>query len=199
MTCIVMTYGDVGSPHLDSLRESNPDVEVHVATSPETGESREILWRNSDRFLRKWWQENSEKVEGGTLYMLEWDTLVTCPLPAMPEDLNLVSSGLTYMKPWKPPHRDPRERAWKLLGLPDGSEVVQMGTFGFFIVRRSVMDAIADAKWDAAFAADASNEGRFPTIAAAIGAKMGVIRLPNVHYFHPPVVSGPGIYHPVKP
>lgn len=183
MTALMITHGDKGYPHMAVFMAANPDVVAHVAVSPETGESKHELWKNSDRFLTEWWRANRDQVEGDVVAIMEWDTYVSIPLPLLPDDLDLASRIC-----------QPRE----LADMPF-PKTAGLLSFGFFLCRRWVLDAVAKPEWDAARAMSIQNETRFPSIALSEGAKLGRIQLPFVYCKKQIPVTIPGIYHPCKP
>jgi len=187
-SAIIMTHGDKGYPHMDSLVQSNPSLHVHVAHSPETGEPKHELWKNSDRFLIDWWRANRDQVTGDVIAVMEWDTFVSIPLPELPEEMDAAAQmgGVRFRRSIDPQDWGTRP----LAGLM---------SFGFFLCRRWVMDSVADPKWDQVRLLSIQNETRFPSIAFLEGARLGRIRLPFVRCKKPIPVTVPGIYHPCKP
>lgn len=191
---IIMTHGEKGYPHMDFLLQSNPSAQVHVAHSPETGELKHELWKNSDRFLIDWWRDHRNEVEGDVIAIMEWDTLVTIPLPTMPEGVDLTARmcGARFTFRGLPVVNE-GYKEW-LFSPPAG-----LLSFGFFLCRRWVLDAVAKPDWDYTRELSIQNETRFPSIALAEGAKLGRINLPFVTCKRPMPVFEPGIYHPCKP
>ena len=194
MNAIIMTHGDRGTPHLNALKQSNPDSAIHIAHSPETGESKTELWKNSDRFMVDWWRANGDDVQGDVVAVMEYDALVMIPMPEIPAGVDLAAR---FCAPIRTRRGEPifvRDK-YEWCGP---SPAALMLSFGFFLCRRWVLNAVSDPKWDFARALSIQNEVRFPSIAMAEGAKLGRLNLPNVSCRESPPYTGPSIYHSVK-
>ena len=71
-------------------------------------------------------------------------------------------------------------------------------SFGFYLMRRPVLDHLCSSQWDAVYEKSVQNEIRFPTIAGLGGFVVGEIPLPNIHHNQMQFTGDPGIYHPIK-
>lgn len=193
-SAIILTHGDMGYPHMESLMASNPSLRPHVAHSPETGEPKHELWKNSDRFLVDWWRANRDQVAGDVVAVMEWDTLVTIPLPEMPDGIDLAARmcGARFVVRGAPVVSDGFTE-WQF------SPPAGLHSFGFFLCWRGVLDSVAKPEWDYSREISIRNETRFPSIALAEGARLGRIHLPFVTCKKPMPVLAAGIYHPCKP
>ena len=205
---LILTHeegGEVKLPHLDWLRTSNPGTQIHVIDGPHSPLGKRDNWKNGDRPLRNWWRRHSTEVRGEVVAVLEWDTLVSCALPDLPDDLDLAGAQIIH-PPDTPARqlrmRDPRwtDANWfwwpELTRLGPGP-AVGLVSFGCFVMRRAVLDSVADPRWDAAYALSIQNELRFPTVALRSGHAVGTIDLPFVRFDDVVVGSAPGIYHSV--
>lgn len=211
---IIMTHlegGEPKLPHLDELKRSNPDLEVHVCVGRENGRSKRHHWKNSDRELRHFWQENGHRVRGAIVLVIEWDTLIEVEIPELPDGLDLAGAMVfreDFLKRKGNSYRlmsDPRwsPSAWlwfqeaPRLGL--GSfPCVGLVSFGFMLVDRICLDWISLDRWDVAFEKSLQNELRFPSIAAFMGARVGEIPLPGVNHCETEPGEESGIWHSVK-
>ena len=84
------------------------------------------------------------------------------------------------------------------LGLRDGEKPCGLVSFGAFVMRRGVLDAVCRPRWDAVYADSIQNELRFPSVAAAEGFRVGEVFLPFVRWTKVKVGEVAGIYHSVK-
>lgn len=212
---LLMTHRDKDGnpklPHLEALTNSNPQVKIHIIIGEDPpGVTREYLWKNSDIVLRDWWKLNGKNV-GENIFLCEWDTLVTCKLPPIPDKLDLAGkqlinfTGKIYPKKYMrdPEWTDEHWMWWKDLDLMPFWKMLNpcgLISFGAFFVRRRVMDSISHKQWDEAFKMSIQNELRFPTVARFSGYRVGEIDLPNVEFHDVIPLDIPGIYHgvPVK-
>lgn len=209
---ILMTHqrGD-NTPHLQRLRESNPDVSCHIVVGEDDPRGKHFSWKNSDRVLRKWWLDNRDNVVGDTFAIIEWDTLVNAQLPEIPTGVDLAGKSL-LIEPvrlrgrWRVARqRDPRWRPefwmwWRetsRMPLCEGEEARGLVSFGFMLARRKVLDAVVEPKWDAFYKQDIQNELRFPTVAHLSGMTLGEIELPHVEFDDVVFDGSPGIWHGV--
>lgn len=215
-TCLILTHkdkhGKVLLPHLDVLKEKNPDVDVHVVVGADHPKGKRYNWRNGDQPLRKWWLENSNLVTTENVAVIEWDTLVNCEFPEIPEGFDLV--GAQYLQ--EPLHlrgswrrKSAEDPTWKeenwwwwreipRLELQEGDRAVGLVSLGCFLMKRWVLDAVCKNRWDKAYKRDIISEMRFPTIAAIEGAKVGELHLPFVHHSKMTYTGKEGIFHPIK-
>mgnify|MGYP003636717813 CR=1 FL=1 len=184
-------------PHLEWLKKTNPAVRVEVIVGEDHPEGKVRNWKNGDVPLREWWKKNSHSVDGEVIAVVEWDTLVSCKLPALPAGYDLVGKRL-YMEDIN------MKGVWQwyseipLLELQDGETACGLVSFGFFIMRRQVLDSVCLPRWDSIYDKSIQNELRFPTIASVEGAKVGEIPLPNVGYHEVKFTGNRDIYHGVK-
>ncbi len=191
-SALVVTYGNKGTPWMEHLRRSHPEMEIHVACDGRVGKSAD-LWRSCDRFLRDWWKENGGRVSGSHLWLLEHDVLVTTELPDCSE---VRGMGGQHVK-----HAENRD--WMWLGeadrLPEGMLPHGMAPLGVTVYHRQALDALIDPAWDALFAADVFCELRLPSVIAHCGFPLVELPLPEVRAGSiTPDRNVPGIYHAVK-
>lgn len=199
-------------PHLTTLKANNPNLEVHVIVGEDHPSGKRYNWRNGDQPLRKWWIENSRLVSGSDIAVIEWDTLVNCKLPPIPDGFDLVAKQY-FEEPkhlrgqWERKRSiDPtwtQDNWWwwqeipRLNLLPE-QEAKGLVSLGCYFMKRWVLDAISKDKWNALYSKDIISEMRFPTIANIEGAKIGEIELPFVHHSTMTYTGEKQIYHPIK-
>jgi hypothetical protein len=201
---VVLTYESAGVPHLAALEASNPGTLVHVRGGPD--EANEALrveaWRNCDRNMRRWWVENRETCAAGAVLFLEWDVLVTRSLEG---ELDLLdgSAGMAVANVFGPlgtgrrfaPFRETVRLPAEIRHL--AAAAVPTGVVG---LTRAALDALADERWDALYAADVFAELRLPTVVRACGFQ--VVRQPLWERAgttpFTPEAGASGIFHPVK-
>lgn len=226
ISVLIKTHLEDGKPllpHLHWLKNSNPDSEINVIVQDDIigvdkKKTKVLSWKNSDRELRNWWAENREKVSGETVCVIEWDTLINCLIPQLPDNLDLASAIVLFEnveknRKWSPPKlpmkmSDSRwtEDDWmwwkevRLLQLPEGEIGCGLVSFGFYLMRRKVLDDICDPIFDKVYRKDIISELRFPTCAKLKGARVGKMNLP--HVLHKDLLKidflKNEIYHPIK-
>ena len=109
-------------------------------------------------------------------------------MPELPESLDLASASV-YFDNW----------GWfKIYKLPDGMEKCGLVSFGFYLMRRDVLDSICLTQWDELYSKDMISELRFPSIAHSSGYKVGAISLQNCSHGDVKVGKKRGIYHSVS-
>lgn len=216
LTVLVLTHIDqdtkmVKQPHLIHLMKANPAADVKLVAGPDSPLGKVDNWRNGDRPLRNWWRERGHTVTSSTIAVIEWDTLVLAPIPELPAGIDLASATcikhrvgdpLTRPKRMSDPRWTPSSWWWwsdiHHLPLSAGDTAIGLVSFGFYLMRREVLDLVADEKWDEPYEKSVQNEIRFPTIAGLGGFEVGEISLPDVHHRQTNFTGKPGIYHPVK-
>ncbi len=182
-------------PHIKHLQDSNPGVEVYIVVGKDSPQGKKYNWKNGDQPLRKWWKKNNHKITTPIIHVIEWDTLVTGPLPELPEYLDLAGRELMLpgvSNPWvwfRETHK---------MQLQKGESPCGLISFGCFVMRREVLDAVCKTRWDAVYEDSIQNELRFPTAAKAEGFRVGEVFLPFVRWTKYPVGPIPGVYHAVK-
>lgn len=215
---IILTYRDANGeprlPHIEHLRRSNPEVSIYICIDEEQDppQSKEYHWKNSDKVLRNFWKANGIGILSPVTAVIQWDTLVTGQLPDLPWQLDLASAKIIYEDMsmrgrWEPKRMS--DPTWQDKNWWWWSEVMKMNaqsrepavgliSFGCFIIRRHVWDAICNPQWDAVYGLSIQDELRFPTCAAWSNFRVGTVHLPHV-FFHPTEARPePGIYHGVK-
>lgn len=176
-------------PHLRHLQASHPEVAVHVVS--DAGARRTAAWRNGDRKLREWWRRHGGVVAGEVVAVLEWDVLATCRLPELPAGVDAAAKAVVTRA---------SEPAWpwfaeaRRLG---GLEPVGLAPLGVMVLRREVLDELADPRWDELFARDIFCELRTGSIVWQ-RFRPGKIALPKVRWHAVRAGRAPGIYHAVK-
>jgi hypothetical protein len=210
---LLLTHKENGSlklPHLDSLRQSNPNSIIHIIEGEDSGKGKRYDWKNSDVKLRNWWIKNKKIVKSETLAVIEWDTLITCELPHIPKEYDLVSAKMmeSPKKGSRPKKLTMNHPNWTsdswfwwgelpLLGLKYGDEAVGLVSFGFYLMKASVLESVSDKKWDDVYKKSIQNELRFPTVAKLSGHTIGEIELPFVRHDDVSVECNSGIFHSV--
>ena len=198
-TVLILTHmGEMGlplAPHIKHLKESNPGVEVCIIVGKDSPFGKGYNWKNGDQPLRKWWKENGREVITPIIHVIEWDTLVTGTLPELPEYLDLA--GRELMLPGVS-NRWVWFQETNKMQLRKGESPCGLVSFGCFVMRREVLDAVCKTRWDAVYEDSIQNELRFPTAAKAEGYRVGEVFLPFVRWTEYPVGSIPGVYHAVK-
>ena len=215
-TCLILTHkdkrGHVLTPHLEFLKNSNPDIDIHIVVGEDHPSGKKYNWRNGDQPLRKWWKENSNKVKTSCVAAIEWDTLVNCKLPDIPDHLDLVAAQ--YLEEpvhlrgkWKP--KQSIDPTWKKdnwwwweeiprLELTPDKAAKGLVSLGCYFMRSWVLDLVCKEEWDKLYSKDIISEMRFPTIAHIEGARVGEIHLPFVHHSTMTYTGEKAIYHPIK-
>lgn len=189
-TVLMTSYDEVGFPHLDALRESNPLADIHICID-DGEEDRDFKWRNPDWFIREWWKRYRGAVRTSRVALLEYDALVTAPLP----DIEVRGvAGAQLKRPgddwywW-----DERRKLGRILRHAVG--VVPMGVI---FLSAEAMDRLADEEWDYLYRLDLFSEMRLPSIIKACGLPVIQTSLPDVGTIPITPRPEPGIYHPVK-
>jgi len=198
-------------PHLNWLIKSNPLIDFRIVIGEDSPHGKQYNWKNSDQVLRDWWKKFSSTVNNDRIAVLEWDTLVTCELPEIPEEYDLVGAMKFNENPnlrgkWMPKiMKDPtwKEENWMWwndlpkMNLQENDKAVGLVSFGAMFMRRQVLDAVCDKKWDTIYGRSIQNELRFPTIVSVSGHRIGEIDLPFVSWTDVGVGNSKGIYHSV--
>jgi len=216
-TVLILTHLDKETnkillPHFKWICKTNPDADVKIIIGEDSPMGKRYNWKNGDQPLRKWWKENHHLVNTTNVAVIEWDTLVNCKLPDIPEGFDLV--GAQYMQ--EPFHlrskwirKSAEDPTWKeenwlwwreipRLELKENERAIGLVSLGCFLMKRWVLDAVAKNQWDKVYNKDIISEMRFPTIAAIEGAKVGKIHLPFVHHCKMTYTGEKEIYHPIK-
>jgi hypothetical protein len=189
---LILTHDVKGKPwlpHLPQLEASHPEAAVLVVS--DASNDRRRAWRNGDRKLREWWRRHGAGVAGEVVTVLEWDVLVTGRLPSLPAGVDVAAKAVITRA---------SEPEWPWFGESDrlgGLVPVGLAPLGVMVMRRGVLDELADPRWAALFARDIFCELRTGSIAATRFVA-GRLDLPGVRWH--PVVPGrrPGVYHAVK-
>lgn len=217
MTILILTHIDKQTskpllPHLEYLRLSNPDSDIHIIVGEDSEHGPKYNWKNSDQQLRNWWKINGSNIFDDEIIIIEWDTLITTKLQSLPSNLDLASktmykenisirNNIIPKRMSNPEWTSDNWMWWQevgLLELKDDQQAIGLVSFGFYSIRKWVLDRISDSNWDHIFAKSIQNELRFPTIASLCGARVGEIDLPNVEFYDVIPDSAPGIYHGVN-
>lgn len=216
-TCLILTHvdkknGEILTPHLNFFIENNQDVDVFVVVGEDSSRGKRYNWRNADQSLRKWWLSNGFRVKTKYVAVIEWDTLVNKSLPDIPREFDLVGkwvlkepkhlNGVFFPKRMCDPEWNQDHWYWwpeiKRLGLGETQTAYGLVSFGCLLMRRWVLDSICDQRWDDVYKKDIVSELRFPSVAAAQGARIGIIALPYVHHSTMEYTNEQEIYHPIK-
>lgn len=214
---IISTYVDQSTnsallPHLEHISLSNPSADIHIVVGEDAPQGKKYNWRNGDKPLFYWWQKNNQKVKGDVIALIEWDTFISCPIPELPNDLDLAGSTMFLENPnirnkWEPkgmkvPNWITDNWVWwnevEHFNLKNNQTAVGLISFGFFLIRKSLLDRIFSSKWLHLYEKDIISELRLPTIANLEGARIGEIDLPYVDHLKMEIGDAPGIYHPIK-
>jgi hypothetical protein len=183
-----------------------------VIISEDDGMDKKYYWKNGDKPLRAWWKENGKHIKEEGIAVIEWDTLVGKQFPEIPDNFDLVGKQMmiedpSMRKKWRPlrqcdPEWQDKNWFWWQDGwhfkLSEHEHCVGLVSFGAFFMRKWILDAICDSKWDHIYSLSIQNELRLPTIAHLSGARIGEISLPGVNFHETPVGKSPEIYHSVK-
>lgn len=215
-TVLILTHLDkeknkILLPHFKWICKTNPEADVKIIVREDSPMGNRYNWKNGDQPLRKWWKKNGHTVKTKNVAVVEWDTLIGCELPNLPDNFDLV--GAMVMKEnysmrgkWVPKlMRDPTwtEDHWfwwediPKLKLKTGERAIGLVSFGALFMRRWVLDLVCKERWDTVYEDSIQNELRFPTIASVEGARVGSIDLPFVSWTDVEVGDVPGIYHSV--
>lgn len=216
-TVLILTHLDENEcpllPHLKWLFKSNPLSDVRVIFEKNNpANSKKYYWKNGDQPLRKWWIENGDTVKNENVAVIEWDTLITCPLPNIPDGFDLVGKQMfventNIRNKWTPlpmAHPNWSNDNWywwpdiPKLELSSDETAIGLISFGAFFMKKIVLDLICKPRWDHIYEKSIQNELRFPTIANVEGVKISEIDLPFVYFQKMEYQNIPGIYHPIK-
>jgi hypothetical protein len=216
-TILILTHvdkntGDVLLPHLKWIGKTNPEIDTRIIVGEDSPLGKKYNWKNGDQPLRKWWKEHCHTIKTDNVAVVEWDTLIGCKLPDIPEEFDLVGGLVMRENPslrgkWKPKLMgDPTwsEDCWywwgdiPMLQIKSDERAIGLVSFGALFMRKWVLDVVCDERWDQAYLSSIQNELRFPTIASVEGARVGTIELPFVSWTNVSVGDIPGIYHSVK-
>lgn len=180
--------------HLDHLQKSNPDAQILCADIFFGITEKKYAWRNGDKTVRMWLQNNIGKIISNNIALFEWDVLVSTKLPDI--DIN----GL-YAKNVRKPDTDPN---W-----PWFKEIESLGSYknyaigvaplGVLFMDKQCINTIIDPEFDDIYSKDIFSELRLPTI-------LNSRNIPISKYDFPDVVwtpttydkNKPGIYHAIK-
>jgi hypothetical protein len=176
MSILIQIPREINNPEVLSMfykniEEYNPDQTVIIIESQQDLKNI-ITWNNSDKELRDWWRENSLLVSDDIIYLFLYSHVIEGKLPVLSENYDLVSrtlstidrnKNLSYVKSI----REILDKNQNINIMPN--------SYGFYIIRRWVLDAISDPKYDIYYDQDIKNEIRMPTVAALCGAKLGRI------------------------
>jgi hypothetical protein len=214
---IISTYVDQSTkrtllPHFKHISLRNPSSDIHIVVGKDAPQGKKYNWRNGDKPLFYWWQKNKQKVKGDVIALIEWDTFMSCPIPELPNDLDLAGRTMFLENPnirnkWKPkgmkaPNWSVDNWAWwnevEHFNLKNNQTAVGLISFGFFLIRKSLLDCVFSSKWLHLYEKDIISELRLPTIANLEGARIGEIDLPYVDHLEMEIGDSPGIYHPIK-
>lgn len=93
---VITTYGDEGVPHIEYLIRTNPGVPIHIVygSTSINGES----WRNCDRILREWWQQQGQFISFNHLLLIEYDVLFHDEISSVFPDGDFVVRDVKYPK-----------------------------------------------------------------------------------------------------
>jgi hypothetical protein len=212
-TVLILTHLDESGhpllPHLKWLIEYDVRI-IFKENDPKFNKT--YYWKNGDQPLREWWIKNGDTVKNENIAVIEWDTLITCPLPKIPEEFDLVGKQMfienkQIKNKWKPlpmAHPNWTNDNWywwpdiPKLELSEYETAVGLISFGAFFMKRFVLDLICKPRWDHIYEKSIQNELRFPTIAGVEGTRIGEIDLPFVDFRTMEYQDIPGIYHPIK-
>ena len=193
-TVLILTHRDnitneLVVPHLEWLEFYNPDVRVEIISDVDDSISRDEAWRNGDRKLRNWWKVHGQSIDSDTIAIFEWDTLMKGELPSLPYGLDLAGKWVYKMG-----------QHWNWWSEASRMECDPIGlvSFGAFFMKRWVLDAISQDKWNETFDKDIINELRFPSVAKAEGAIIGIMDLPFVDWKEVKLGDEMGLYHGIK-
>ena len=215
-TALILTHIDKKAnqpllPHIKWLLKSNPLIDFRIVIGKDSPHGKEYNWKNSDQVLRNWWRDFSSTVNNKKIAVLEWDTLVSCKLPKIPEEYDLVGAmkfdeNQDLRQRWIPKlMNDPtwKEENWMWwndilkMDLDKDKKAVGLVSFGAMFMIREVLDAVCENKWDTVYSRSIQNELRFPTVASISGYRVGNINLPHVSWTDVKVGNTEGIYHSV--
>ena len=193
-TVLILTHRDketkeIVTPHLDWLKHYNPNVRVEVISDIDENITKHMAWRNGDAKLRSWWKENGDSIDSENIAIFEWDTLMKGKLPSLPDGLDIA--GKLLFK---------QGQDWYWWGEAERMDCEPIGlvSFGAIFLKRWVLDAVSKDKWDELYKKDIICELRFPSVAKAEGAIVGVMDLPFVHWREVKMGKELGLYHGIK-
>ena len=212
LTHIDQKTNQVLLPHIEWLKKTNPNVDYHIIVGEDSVHGKKYNWKNGDQPLIKWYQCNHTKINSQVIAIVEYDTLIGCELPDLPDHLDLAGKqmfveNISVRNKWirkrmsDPSWTNDNWFWWPeipLLELTDNQKAIGLISFGFYLVRKWVLDVVCDTKWTHLFSKSIQNELRFPTIASLCGATIGTIDLPFVNFDNTIVGDKPGIYHGVN-
>jgi len=177
--------------HLKHLQKSNPDAQIILADISSNIE-KIIAWRNNDRLIRNWLKNNKSQIIHHNIAILEWDVLVSSPLP------NIKINGFVGRNLQKP---NINKWLWfKEIDRLGKYKNYAMGAAPFAIqfFDKNSIEAWTSDEFDSISSQDIFCELRLPTIMNYAGIAMSEHLLPNVEWYNIQHKKIPGIYHAIK-
>ena len=180
--------------HLEHLRQSNPDANILLCdiSSYNLSLGTKYCWRNSDAFIRNWLRNNRSSITSNHIAIIEWDVLITKPLP------DLCFDGFVC----KNIHRHSKNWYWfkesKLLGKYEEFKI-GITPLAVLFMDQNCIDTLIDKEFDSIFSADIFCELRLPTVINSRKINISTYHMPNISASKTIYNSNiPDIYHPIK-
>lgn len=195
-----MTTTHHGIPHMRHLLKSNPSIR-QWSSNPQYSTDKTLQhqsWRNCDRAIRTWWQNNRNKTLATNILFIEYDVLITAPIERY---FNIHATGMVG-KEFLTPQKNPEWVFWREIErLPAYLQPHACGItpLGVLMISRESLDTISDPIYNSVFEADIFCELRLATIAAHAGIQVKSNKnLQDVHCVETKYIPNPGIYHSIK-
>jgi hypothetical protein len=180
--------------HYEHIKKYNPNAKTFLVDISNNFRPH-VAWANSDIFIREWFKNNLSKIDSNSnIALLEWDVLVTKPLPNI-NFFGLLGKDILF------PNENKNWPHWKQNRFLDKYEKYAAGIvpFGFILMDYNTLIAWLDERFDFLYKKNIQNELRLGTILNSQNIKMSQWFLPNVSWnIQPSDFSKPDIYHPVK-
>jgi len=178
--------------HLDHLKKSNPDAQI-LLCDISNDLPKVFVWRNNDKFIREWFRSNLDKIQHNNIAILEWDVVVTIPLPDIAVNgfvgRNLQRLNINQWVWFNEINRLGRYKPYAMGSAP----------FCVQFMDRQCINRWVDQEFDDIYSEDIFCELRLPTILNYANVNMSEYSMPYVEWHVMEYYKDiPGIYHAIK-
>lgn len=181
--------------HLEHLQQSNPNANILLCDLSQYGLflNQKYCWRNSDIFIRNWLRCNRSSITRNNIAIVEWDVLITKPLPDICVH-GLMCNNIQHSY---------QEWYWfkesKLLSAKYEKFKIGVTPLCVLFMDQYCIDTIIDSEFDPIFSANIFCELRLPTILNSRNINITKYSMPNVNSLKTTYDENiPDIYHPIK-
>lgn len=200
---VILTTEATGTPWLEAIQETNPELVIHVrsAAAPGSPEELRMNWRNCDRNIRDWWKENAAVCTADAVLFLEWDVWANVDLTSGLDALLDGKVGMLAPSVMTPLRGGRSFQPFQEVNrLPMGVRHLALAVVPLAVVAlsRAALDALAAEALDGVYAEDIFSELRLPTMVRASGFEVRANPAWKQVVTTPLQPTGDGIFHPVK-